>query len=42
MDGDNDTPSIGVLQNDMAAFLPDKRKTGLFEHFYGFFSSDRT
>ena len=42
MDGDNDTPPIGVLQNDMATFLPGKRKTGLFEHFYGFFSSDRT
>jgi len=42
MDGDNDTPPIGVLQNDMATFLPGKRKTRLFEHFYGFFSPYRT
>jgi hypothetical protein len=42
MDGDNDTPSIEVLQNDMAAILPGKRKTGFFEHFYGLFSPDRT
>jgi hypothetical protein len=32
--GDNDTPSIEVLQDDMAAFLPGKRETGFFEHFF--------
>lgn len=26
MDGDNDTPPIGVLQNDMATFLPGKNE----------------
>jgi hypothetical protein len=42
MDGDNDTPSIGVLQNDMAAPLSGKQKTGFFKDFYCFFSLHRT
>ena len=36
MDGDNDTPPIKVLQNDMAAPLPGKQKTRFFKHFYCF------
>ena len=36
MDGDNNTPPIKVLQNDMAAPLPGKQKTRFFKHFYCF------
>ena len=39
---DNNTPSIRMLQNDMTAFLPGKRKTRSFQYLYDRFSLDRS
>ena len=41
MNGDNDTSSIRVLQNDVAASLPGKGEARFFKHFYCCFSLHR-